>query len=243
MNPAADVLVRARNDDHLSALSPFLIDISFMSESINLHFPLEKKNPVIPSAWLLAELLLNMDGAILVASYSFSTIISLPPQKFKLDHTEKCDTTMTAGPLDGLDSARVAYRSLQSGRGSLVHMIPQHELANQILVVDDPRLYMAPRFPLKVLLMAPKLFFLFPLPREPLKNEEGQRRLRRSIDSDYFQQYIIKHRAAYKLFFVCVCACPVETTAPYPVDANDGLKNVKPAADRKEKRQMFGKTD
>lgn len=30
MNPAADVLVRARNDDHLSALSPFLIDISFM---------------------------------------------------------------------------------------------------------------------------------------------------------------------------------------------------------------------
>lgn len=50
------------------------------SESINLHFPLEKKNPVIPSAWLLAELLLNMDGAILVASYSFSTIISLPPR-------------------------------------------------------------------------------------------------------------------------------------------------------------------
>lgn len=39
-----------------------------------------KKNPVIPSAWLLAELLLNMDGAILVASYSFSTIISLPPR-------------------------------------------------------------------------------------------------------------------------------------------------------------------
>lgn len=43
-------------------------------------------------------------------------------EKFKLDHTEKCDTTMTAGPLDGLDSARVAYRSLQSGRGSLVHV-------------------------------------------------------------------------------------------------------------------------
>ncbi|KAI9551521.1 hypothetical protein GHT06_021854 [Daphnia sinensis] len=28
---------------------------------------------------------------------------------------------MTAGPLDGLDSTRVAYRSLQSGRDSLVH--------------------------------------------------------------------------------------------------------------------------